>query len=79
MMDNLVDLPPVPTAAVTIEDLLPWLRDLFIYSASRIDVLVLKKFMFDVDSRSFTLPVFDLFLFAPTYADIMALAPVYWR
>ena len=57
---------PVPAAAVTIEDLLPWLRDLFIYSASRIEVFVLKKFMFDVDSRSFTLPVFDLFLFTPT-------------
>ena len=57
---------PVPTAAVTIEDLLPWLSDLFIYSASRIEVFVLKKFMFDVDSRSFTLPVFDLFLFPPT-------------
>ena len=67
---------PDPTPLVTMEVLLPWLCDLLTYSASRMEVFVLKKFMFEVDSLSFVLPVLDLFLFAPTWAEIMALAPV---
>ena len=70
---------PVPVAAVTIDDLLPWLTDLLMWSASRIEVFVLKKFTLALASLSFTLLVFDLFLFTATYADIMALAPGYWR
>ena len=70
---------PVPEVAVTIDDLLPWLTDLLMLSTSRIEVFVLKKFTFALDSRSFSLPVFDLFLFTATCADIMALAPGYWR
>ena len=70
---------PVPVAAVTIDDLLPWLTDLFMWSASRIEVLVLKKFTLALASLSLTLLVFDLFLFTATCADIMALAPGYWR